>query len=116
MMLGRTDPASVRDPDHQWRGEPMPRPVPDPADVADHLIEAWIGEAHELHLEHGPQTSDGHTEADAGDAGLRNRRIDHTLTAELVAQAIRDPEDATSHSDVLAHEDDVVELLQRLCE
>ena len=53
----------------------------------DQLIHRGIDEVAELNLGHGSQAVERHADRGADDAGLGERRVDHTLAAELLLQA-----------------------------
>ena len=52
----------------------------------------------------------------AEDAGLRERRVDDPVLAEVLLQAVGDPEDAAELADVLAHDQDLRVVLHRLAQ
>jgi hypothetical protein len=84
--------------------------------LASWLVEGRVDEAVELDLAHGPVAA--HREADgrADDAGLGERRVDDAAVAEVALQVLGDAEDAAERADVLAHEQDLVVLLERAAE
>jgi hypothetical protein len=108
VVLRGADARAVRHPDGQRAGEPAARPRPHACGVGDQLVERRVGEAHELDLRDGPEAVGRHPDGRPGDAGLRERRVDDPVPAELVDQALGRAEDAAVLADVLAEDDDAV--------
>ena len=84
VMLGRADPAGERDSDDEGRRLAAPRTEPVFGDVAYDLVEGRVGEPFELHLGDRVPPGQGQPERDPGDGGLRERRVEHALHAELL--------------------------------
>src|SRR4249920_4164470 len=101
-MLLAPDAAERRDPDHGGHLDPASGALAVLREVADHLVECGVREALELHL--GDRAPPGHREADAdpGDPGLGDRRVEHALAAELGLQALGHAEDPAERTDVFA--------------
>ena len=76
-------------------------------DLADDLVERRVDEAVELDLDDRPVAAQGQADRGADDAGLGQRGVDDPLLAEVLLQAVGDPEDAAELADVLAHEEDL---------
>src|SRR6266853_6702580 len=72
----------------------------------DDLIEGAADEVHELELGYGAQSGERSSEGSAYDGRLRYRRINHSLGAESVDEAIGDFEGSTVDTDVLAQTKD----------
>ena len=75
--------------------------------LADDLVEGRVDEAVELDLADRPVAAHRHPDRGADDAGLGQRGVDHPVLAEVLLQALGDPEDPAELADVLAGEDDL---------
>src|SRR5690606_12330598 len=105
-----------RDPDDHRDPHPALAAEVEPGHLGHDLVVGRVDEAVELDLDHRPVAA--HREADGGadDAGLRQRGVDDPGVAEVLLQAVGDPEDAAQRADVLAHDDDLVVVLHRLAQ
>ena len=63
-----------------------------------------------------PVSADREADRGADDAGLGERGVEHPRFAEVLLQAVRDPEDAAELADVLAHDDDLGVVLHGLAQ
>src|SRR6266487_605363 len=115
-MLDRADATAERDPDRDRHLQVSVRSVVHLGNLADDLVEAGVDEAVELDLAHRPVPADGQPDRRADDAGLGKRGVEHPRFAEVLLQTVRDAEDAAELADVLAHDDDLGVLLQRLAQ
>ena len=80
------------------------------------LIEGGVDEAVELDLADRPVTAQGEADRGAHDARLGQRGVDHPSFAEVLLQAVGDPEDAAQLADVLAHDQDLGIVLHGLAQ
>ncbi len=80
--------------------------------LGDDLVVRRVDEAVELDLADRPVAADRQADRGADDAGLGQRGVDHPVLAEVLLQAVGDPEDAAELADVLAHDDDLGVVLQ----
>ena len=106
VVLDPADAAAVRDADGQRHRQRAAGAVAHPGDMADQLLERRVGEGVELHLDDRPQPVHRHADGGAQDAGLGERGVGAAVLAELLGQAVGDPEDAAQGADVLAHDMD----------
>jgi hypothetical protein len=114
VVLDRADAAPERDPDdHRHLGAALGA-VAHLRDLADDLVVRRVDEAVELDLDDGTVAAQRHADRGADDAGLRQRAVDDTVLAEVLLQAVGDPEDAAELADVLAHDEDLGVVLHRL--
>ena len=77
---------------------------------------AGIDEAVELDLAHRPVAAQRQPDRGADDAGLGERGVDDPVLAEVLLQAVGDPEDAAELADVLAHDQDLGVVLHGLAQ
>ena len=82
----------------------------------DDLVDGKEAEVDGHELDDRPQTAHRGADAAADDDRLRDRRVAHALVAELLEKAAGDAVGAAVGADVLAHEDDVLILLERFSE
>ena len=75
------------------------------------MVERRVDEAVELDLDDRAVAAQRHADRGAEDAGLGERGVDDAVLAEVLLQALGDPEDTAELADVLAHEDDLGVLL-----
>src|SRR6185503_19448734 len=83
-------------------------------DLADDLVVGGVDEPVELDLAHRPVATHGHADRRTEDAGLGERRVDDPVLAEVLLQAVGDPEDTAELADVLTHDEDLRVVLHRL--
>ena len=88
-------------------------PVAHLRELADDLVVRRVDEAVELDLADRPVAAQGQADRRADDAGLGERGVDDAVLAEVLLQAVGDPEDAAELADVLAHDQDLGVVLQR---
>ena len=115
-MLHGTDPAAVRDADHERQSDATARPVAVLRDMADDLVQRGVGEAVELHLHDGAQAVQRHAERGTGDAGLRDRRVEAAVGAHLGLQSVGDAEHTAELADILAVDDHGVVRAHRVAQ
>ena len=108
VVQGSVNAAAVRGPDDHRHTEVTVRAIPDARSLLNDLVESREDEVGELHLGDRDQAVDGHPDADAGDQGLVQRRVEDTLLTELVEESHRGAEDTAACTDVLAEHDDPV--------
>ncbi len=84
--------------------------------LGDDLVEGRVDEAVELDLHDRAVAAQREADRGADDAGLGERGVDHPVLAEVLLQAVGDPEDAAELADVLAHQDGLRVALQRLAQ
>ena len=116
VVLDRADAAAERDPDHHRHLRAALGAVAHLRDLADDLVVRRVDEAVELDLDHRPVAAQRHADRGADDAGLRERAVDDAVLAEVLLQAVGDPEDAAELADVLAHDQDLGVVLHRLAQ
>src|SRR4029450_7127095 len=104
-MLLAPDAAERRDPDHGGHPDPASGAFAVLREMADHLVQPGGREAAEL--QPGDRAPPGHREPDAdpGDPGLGDRRVEHALAAELGLQTLGHAKDPAERADVLAQHD-----------
>jgi hypothetical protein len=102
------DAAAPRRTDHERAAEVPVRPVAHPRRLRHDLVERRMDEVGELDLGHRQEPVQRHPDRDADEARLRQRRVDHTILAELLHPAGGDPEHPAASSDVLAEQDDAL--------
>jgi hypothetical protein len=73
-------------------------------DLADDLVVRGVDEAVELDLADWSVAAHRQTDSRTEDARLRQRGVDDPVLAEVLLQAVGDPEDAAELADVLAHD------------
>ena len=112
VVLDRADAAAERDPDDDRQPHLAPRAVVHLRHLRHDLVVRRVDEAVELDLADRPVAADGQADRGADDAGLGQRGVDHPLLAEVLLQAVGDPEDAAELADVLAHDEDLGVVLQ----
>ena len=120
MLRRHPDPVRDRAADHEGHGHPSAGHVAPFGGVVDDLVHRQGDEVGDLQLDHGTAADDGGADACTGNAGLRDRRVDHAPGPELLEQARGDLEQPAQAGDVLAdHEHLLVAahlLVQRLVE
>ena len=92
--------------DDQLRRVLAARAVAVLGELADDLVVRGEDEVGELDLGDGHEAVERHADGGADDAALGERRVDDAVVAELVAEPLRDAEDAADLADVLAQDDD----------
>jgi len=107
VVLDRADAAAVGDADDQRHGQQALRARAHLGDLRGDLVEGREDEAVELDLADRPVAAQRQADRRADDAGLGQRAVDDPALAEVILQAVGDPEDAAQLSDVLAHEQDL---------
>ena len=85
-------------------------------ELADDLVERRVDEAVELDLADRPVAAQRQADRGADDAGLGERGVDDPVLAEVLLQAVGDPEDAAELADVLAHDEDLGVVLHGLAQ
>src|SRR5438552_12192710 len=80
----------------------------------DDLVQGEQREVEGHHLDHGTQPHHGRADADAGEARLRDRRVDDPLGPELLEQTLGDLVGALVEADLLADDEDVGIALELL--
>ena len=116
VVLDRADAATERDPDdHRHLGLALAAEG-HLRDLADDLVVRRVDEPVELDLDDRSVAAQRQADRRADDAGLRERRVDDPVLAEVLLQAVGDPEDAAELADVLAHEQDLRVVLHRLAQ
>ena len=113
VVLDRADAAAERDADDDRHRDVAERAGAQLGDLADDVVERRVDEAVELDLDDRAVAAQGHADRGAEDAGLGERGVDDPVLAEVLLQALGDPEDTAELADVLAHEDDLGVLLHR---
>src|SRR5699024_12599872 len=111
-----TDPAAVRDADHQRQVHRAGGAVVHLRDLGGDLVVGGVDEAVELDLDHGPVAAHGQAHGGAHDPGLRERRVHHALAADPGVQPVGDAEDAAEGADVLAHQQHAVVRRHRVAQ
>ncbi|MNQ82788.1 hypothetical protein D3C85_978490 [compost metagenome] len=87
VVLRRMNPSTVGGAVDDGAGEPAAGAVSHSCRLADDLLHAGEDEALELEFGNGFEPLGRHADRHPGDQSLRQRRVDHPLEAELVAQA-----------------------------
>ena len=116
VVLDRADAAAERDPDDHRHLDPALGAEVDLGDLADDLVVGRVDEAVELDLDDRAVAAHRHADRGADDAGLGERAVDDAVLAEVLLQAVGDPEDAAELADVLTHDQDLVVVLHRLAQ
>ena len=116
VVLDRADAAAERDPDDDRHLDLALAAEVDLRDLADDLVVGRVDEPVELDLADRPVAAHRHADRGAEDAGLGERRVDDPVLAEVLLQAVGDPEDAAELADVLAHDEDLGVVLHRLAQ
>src|SRR5262249_30654492 len=96
------------------QGELSIRHVAQLGGVVDELIVGSEGEVPGHELDDRPQPDHRGADADAGEAGLRDRRVDHPALAEPLQHALGSPVGAVIVADLLTHQEDGVVALHLL--
>jgi hypothetical protein len=96
------DTGAARRAQHHGARQASARAVAQAPRMVEYLVEHGIGESGKLDFGDGLQTFRRHADARAGDQILGERRVDHTLGAELVEQAEGRAEHTAVAPDVLA--------------
>ena len=71
-----------------------------------HLVHDQPGEIAEHDVDHRTHTGHRRADADAGEAGFRDRRVEHAVGAELLHQAAEHLERRAGFGHVFAHDED----------
>jgi hypothetical protein len=108
MMFRRVDTASVRNPDDEGARKSSSRPVSNPADMIDDLIDAGIQKAFKLNLRNRTNPVNRHAERHRHDPQLRQRRVHHPAFAEFLLQTVGNTKDAAFFSHVFTEDHDPV--------
>lgn len=103
-MLDGTDAAADGDADDHRQRDIAQRSRVQFGDLADDVVEGGVDEAVELDLHHRLVTAQRHPDRGRDDARFGERGVDDPVLAEVLLQALGDPEDATELADVLPHE------------
>src|SRR5215469_5185603 len=103
-MLDRADAPAERDADNDRQRHQAARPVSHLGQLVDDLIGGGEDEAVELDLAHRPVAAQRETYGGADDPRLGERRIHHAVLAEVLLEAIGDPEHAAELAYVLTHD------------
>ena len=98
--------------DDERRRQLAARDVADVRRLVDELVERDEQEVRPHDLHDGAQALERRPERAAEDRGLRDRRVEHPLRAELLLEVARHAEDAAGGGDVLAEEHELVTGLQ----
>jgi hypothetical protein len=104
VMLGRADAAAPGHAQHHRAGEAAAGAGAQARGVADEVVDHRVHEAVELRFGHGLHALRRHADAEAGDRGFVQRRVEHALGAEALLQAGRGAEHAAVDADVLAQQ------------
>ena len=116
VVLDRADAAAERDADDDRHRQPAPGAGVDLGDLGDDLVVGGEDEPVELDLADRPVAAHGQADGGAEDAGLGQRGVDDAVLAEVLLQAVGDPEDPAELADVLAHEHDLGVVLHGLAQ
>ena len=116
MVLDRADAAAARDADHDRQADLPAGPVAHLGELADDLVDRGEDEPVELDLADRPVAAQGQADRRADDAGLGQRGVDHPGLAEILLQAVGHAEDPAQLADVLAHDQDLGVVLERLAQ
>src|SRR6478736_10146910 len=100
MELGAADAAAERGADRDLAVVAAARALAELPELRPDLVEALSREAQELDLGHRHHARQGEPERCADDAGLGERRVDYTLSAETLHQPGGGPEHAAQLADV----------------
>ncbi len=76
-------------------------------ELGDDLVVGGVDEPVELDLADRSVAAQREADGGADDAALGERRVDDSVLAEVLLQAVRDAEDAAELADVLAHDEDL---------
>ena len=109
-------PAPPGHPDDQWHLGLAAEHVADLRRVVDDLVVRDQREVDRHHLDHRPQPEHRGADGGADDDLLGDGRVDHTLGAELVEEAVGHAIGAAELADVLADQVDGVVALHLLAE
>ncbi len=115
-MLDGSDAAAERNPHHHGKSEAPGRPVRHLRELGDDLVEGRENKPVELDFAHRPVAPEREPDRGTDDAGLGERGVEHSVLAEVLLQAVRDPEDAAELADVLAHDEHLGVLFHRLAQ
>src|SRR4029450_13841304 len=107
MVMSAANSSSNGSANHQRYRVLSSRPVTQLCGFVHDLIECGIYEICELDLGNRPEAIEGHTNRRSNDTAFRKGRIDDSLLAEFFEQALRDSEDSSDSSDILAEENDI---------
>ena len=105
---------AARAAEHDRHRELPGRHLVDLRRVVDDLIDRDEREVEGHELDDRTQPDHGRADADAGEAHLRDRRVDHAPLREVLQQALRHLVRALVVPDLLAHEEDVVVAIHLL--
>src|SRR6266700_3582552 len=102
--------------DDQRDAELPTRHVQDRGGIVDDLVQRQQAEVDGHDLHDGPHTAQGGADSGTDEGRLRQRRVADALGAELLQQALADPEAPAVAADVLAHQEHAPVALQRLAQ
>ncbi len=113
VVLDGTDPAAEGHPHHDRHLQLALAAEVQLGQLGHELVETGEDEPVELDLADRPEAADRQPDGGADDPGLGQWRVQHAVLAEVLLQAVGDPEDAAELADVLAHHQDLRVALQR---
>ena len=100
--------------EHDRDGELAARHVPHVGGVVDDLVDGDPGEAEGHELDDRAEAHHRGADADAGEAFLGDRRVDHAAGAELVEEALADLVGPVVLGDLFPHQEDAIVPLHLL--
>jgi hypothetical protein len=107
MVLDSADAAAVGHAHHHRHPQLALRAVMKSGELGDDLVEGGEDEPVKLDLADRSVTPQREPDRGTDDPGLAQWGVHHTLLAEVLLQAVGDPEDPAELADVLAHQDDL---------
>ena len=113
VVLDGADAAAVGDADDDRQLDLAERAGVHLGELGDDLVVRREDEAVELDLHDRAVAAQRQADRGADDAGLGERGVDDPVLAEVLLQAVGDPEDAAELADVLAHDEDLGVGVQR---
>jgi hypothetical protein len=116
VVLHRADPAAVGDAHHDRQLDLAEGAGVHLGELGDDLVVGREDEAVELDLHHRAVAAQRQADRGADDAGLGQRGVDDAALAEVLVQAVGDAEHTAEAADVLAHDEDLGVVLQRLAQ
>ena len=106
MRLTAADAPTARRADRNGRNEVRRAAIAQPRELADDLVIGRVDVVGELDFGDRPQPVHAHADRGADDAALCDRRVDDTMRAIFLLQAVRDAKHAAEITHVLAEHDD----------
>jgi hypothetical protein len=102
MLLDGANATAIRGAHHERAGVPSAGTASVAGGVTPQLMKSLVDEAQKLDLTHRLETVQGHADRRSDDTGLCQRGVDDAIGAELLVEALSDPEYPAVDPDIFA--------------